>query len=47
VGDLAPQPSMRQMGGLLGALAIALYAAAAVLMVLTARRPAGSRVRQR
>lgn len=38
VGDLAPDAGMRMLGGLLGVIAIALYALAVVLMVLVARR---------
>ncbi len=44
VGDLAPDPQLRQLGGLLGVIAIALYTAVVVLMVIRARRPSGRRV---
>jgi hypothetical protein len=37
-GDLAPDARLRMIGGLLGAISIALYAAAVVAMVLAARR---------
>jgi hypothetical protein len=47
VGDLASQTALRQMGGLLGALAIALYAVAVVLMVLAARRSPRTHLGQR
>ena len=38
VGDLAPDAQLRMTGGLLGAIAIALYAAAVVVMVVAARQ---------
>ncbi len=37
-GDLAPDAQLRMSGGLLGAVAIALYAAAVVVMVVAARQ---------
>ncbi len=42
-GDLAPDAQLRQVGGLLGVIAIALYAIVVVLMVIRARRPSGRR----
>ena len=38
VGDLAPDAQLRMTGGLLGTVAIALYAAAVVVMVVAARQ---------
>ena len=38
VGDLAPDAQLRMSGGLLGAMAIALYAGAVVVMVVAARQ---------
>ena len=43
-GDLAPDAQLRQLGGLLGVVAIALYAIVVALMVIRARRPSGRRV---
>ncbi len=45
VGDLAPDPGLRQLGGLLSVIAIALYAAVVALVVITARRSSARRVR--
>jgi hypothetical protein len=41
VGDVAPDAALRQTGGLLGVIAIALYAVTVVLMVSAARRSPG------
>jgi len=40
-GDLAPDQGLRMLGGLLGVIAIALYAVAVVMMVIVARRSPG------
>lgn len=44
VGDLTPDAGLRQLGGLLGVMAIALYAVAVAFMIAGARRKPLQRV---
>jgi hypothetical protein len=46
-GDVAPDPQLRMAGGMLGVVAIALYAVAVVEMIVVARQPRRPPVEER